>query len=202
MDYPPNSRVSRETEPKKVEKIILNDVTRRRKPLSKRFMETFVGGDAKSVGQYVLFDVVIPAMKDTIADVVSQAIERMLFGEARSTSRRTGVRPSGSGGFINYNRISSNRREEERPSLRRGRSVHDLDDLVLNTRPEAEAVIGQMFDIISKYEQVTIADLYELVGITGEPIDHKWGWTDLRGSGIVRIKDGYLLDLPKPEPIS
>lgn len=45
------------TKEKKVEKVVVGTVTRRKKPLSKRFSETFVGGDAQSVAAYVMNDV-------------------------------------------------------------------------------------------------------------------------------------------------
>jgi hypothetical protein len=195
-------------DPKKIEKVVAGQVVRRKKPLSKKFMETFVGGDAKSVWQYVVFDVLIPAGKDMVADAFSQGIERMLFGEARSTSRRTGARPGGNG-YISYNRYSpsnSQRRDEPRernsgPS-RRARATHDFDEIILATRAEAQEVVDRLFDIVAKYGTVSVADLYELVGVTGSYTDDKWGWTDIRGASVARISSGYLLDLPQPEPIN
>lgn len=191
------------TDDKKVEKVVTGEVVQRKKPLGKRMAETFVGGDAQSVGQYVVMDVLIPAAKDTIADAVSQGIERMLFGEVRSTSRRTGARPSN--GHVSYNRYSGGghpalKREEPKISPR-ARANHDFDEIILATRPEAEAVIDRLFDLISRYETATVADLYDLLGITGNYTDDKWGWTDLRGAGALRIRGGYLLDLPKPEAL-
>ncbi len=206
MDFPSNSQDPKDPGAKKIAKVVTNEVKTRKKPLGKKFMEAFVGGaDAKSIWHYVLFEVILPAAKDTIADAVSQTVERALFGEARSSSRRTGSRPSGSGGFVSYNRFSSpspfsSKREEDRVNVRRG--THNFDDLVLATRTEAAEVLDRMFDVAAKYEAVTVADLYELVGFNPSPIDHKWGWTDLRGVGIVRVTNGYLLDLPKPDPIN
>lgn len=69
------------------------------------------------------------------------------------------------------------------------------------TRVEAEEVIDRMFDLVSQYEMVTVADLYDLVGLANNYTDEKWGWTDIRGAGVSRIKGGYLLDLPRPEPL-
>jgi hypothetical protein len=48
------------------------------------------------------------------------------------------------------------------------------------------------------YGQASISDLYELVGITANFTDNKWGWTDLRSSSVSRARDGYLLNLPRP----
>jgi hypothetical protein len=83
----------------------------------------------------------------------------------------------------------------------RGRAKHDFDEIVLDQRAEAEEVIDRLYDVVSRYEQATVADLYDLVGLSSTHTDHKWGWTDLRGAGVSRIRDGYLLDLPDPEPL-
>lgn len=212
-EFPSNRHKDRapkapEVKEKKVEQIVQNDVVRRKKPLGKRFTETFIGGDARSVWGFVALDVLIPAAKDMVADAVSQGVERMIYGESRSTSRRTGRRPT-DGPYISYNRYSGGgaRRlgppdDRSRHELsRRARASHDFDEIILATRVEADEVIDRLFDLVSKYETATVADLYDLVGISGSYTDDKWGWTDLRGAGVTRVRSGYLLDLPKPEPL-
>lgn len=191
---------------KKVERVVSGDVLRRKKPLGKRFMETFVGGDARSVWNYVLLEVLIPAAKDAMADAITQGIERVLFGEVRSSNRRGTSR---TGGYVSYNRYSSpsrppwDRGRDERPPLsRRARAQHDFDEIILPTRREAEEVIDNLFNLISKYDVASVADLYDLVGITPNFTDNKWGWADIRGADVTRVRNGYLLDLPKPEPLS
>jgi hypothetical protein len=190
---------------KKIEQVTTGTVVTRKKPLGKRFVETFFGGDTRGVMNYVLVDVLLPAAKDMIADAVSQGIERMIFGEARSTSRRTGIRPGGHSGYVSYNRFAPNpqqrQREEPRNISRRSRASHDFDEIILATRVEAVTVIDRLYDIIARYEQATVSDLYELVGVSGNFTDEKYGWTDLRGSEAVRVRDGYLLSLPKPEQL-
>lgn len=204
-NYPGNSnKPPVEPKPETMPRVTEGDVIRRKKPLGKRLAETFVGGDAKSVWGYVVFDVLVPAAKDMAADAVSQGIERMLFGETRSASRR-GSRPSGAGGnYISYNKFAPGgaRREEPRQMARKSRANHDFDDVILATRGEAEQVLDRMYDIVNKYGTCSVADLYDLVGITSEFTDNKWGWTELQGAGVsgTRMK-GFLLDLPRPEPI-
>lgn len=214
-NYPPNSQASRvpaqepakieKTDEKKIEAVVTGGVSRRKKPLGKRFSETFFGDSLKNVGKYVLDNVLVPALKDTFADVVSQGIERMVYGESKSSSRRTGFRPGGfSHGNVSYNRsyqTQSPRRDEPRPMTRRPAGGFDFDEIVLPTRAEAEMVIDRMFDIINKYEQVSVSDLYRLVDISPPFTYEKWGWSDLRGANIARVRNGYLLDLPRPEPI-
>lgn len=196
---------------KRVEKVVQTDGVIRKKPLGRRFREVFVAGEANSVGSYVIFEVLVPALKDVIADVVSQGIERLMFGESRSSRRGGSYRPNTTG-HVSYNRYSSNnsypwsrdrdRREDPRRQISsRSRSTHDFGEIILNTRAEAEAVIDSLFSLLERYEQATVSDLYDLVGIASNFTDEKWGWTDLRGSMPRRISNGYLLDLPRPEPL-
>ena len=206
VEYPSN----RHSQPKddkntdkKIEAVVSGEVVRRKKPLRKRFSETFVGGDARSVASYVFLDVLIPAAKDMVADAMSMGVEKMLYGDVRSSSRR----PRGANtntGYVSYNRFgSSNTRPEPRvpnPS-RRSRANHDFDEIILATRVEAEEVVDRLFDLVSRYEVATVSDLYELVGVAPNYTDDKYGWTDIRGAGVQRVRNGYLLDLPKPEPL-
>jgi hypothetical protein len=83
---------------------------------------------------------------------------------------------------------------------RQARSRHNFDEIVLDQRAEAEEVIDRLFDVVNRYESATVADLYELVGLSSTHTDNNWGWTDLTGAGVSRIRGGYLLDLPEPEP--
>lgn len=211
-DFPSNAR--RETrsipvrEPaKNIEKVVTGEVVQRKKSLGKRFKETFVGGNAKGVWEYVTLDVMIPAAKNMFADAITEGFERMIFGDSRPSSRRHGSRSGGANGYVSYNRYSSHgpapisHRDEPRPISRRARASHDFDEIILETRVEAEVVIDHLFEVVSKYETATVADLYDMVGIDGKYTDDKWGWTDLRGAGVTRVRNGYLLDLPKPEPI-
>lgn len=211
-EFPSNSKTTKTTkkstdakdEPKKVEKVVTGEVRTRKRPLGRRFADTFAGGDARGAGSYVLFDVMIPAAKDMVADAMSQGVERMLFGEVRSTSRR-GHRTGASGGYTPYNRMGSgpigSRREEPRVPSRRNRALHNFDEFILDTRAEAHEVLDRLHHRIDQYEVATVADLYDLLGQTGEYTDAKWGWTDLRYADITRITNGYVLDLPRPEPI-
>lgn len=79
------------------------------------------------------------------------------------------------------------------------RQASSLDEVIIPTRAEAEEVVDQLFDILSRDGVTTVADLYEIVGVNAERRDERWGWKDLRAASVRRIRTGYLLDLPKPE---
>jgi hypothetical protein len=202
-DYPSNREGERKTEPEKdLKRVTTSDPKRRRKPLRRQFSETFLQGDAKSATQFVIFDVLIPAAKDMIAEAGAEGIRTLLFGE----NRRRGTTPPQAGptGYVSYNRYSMGNRPQTGPQRvmsRQARARHDFDEVVLETRGEAEEVIDRLFEVVSRYGVATVADLYELVGIAGSHTDNKWGWSDLRGSGVSRVRGGYLLDLPEPQPV-
>lgn len=203
MDLPRNSNHGTPQEPKKIEGVTVNKVTRRQKPMGRRFFETFVSGDdAKGVFDYIVFDVMIPAIKDLVSDAGSQLLDRFLFGESRAPHRRASTRPSGNSGYISYNRFSTSPRQDDRPPLPR-RTSNDFDDLVFQTRAEALEVLDQMNDVIEKYGVVTQADVYEMAELSPQPIDHKWGWSDLTGARVMKVRDGHMIQIPrKPEPIN
>ncbi len=209
--FPSNSHRAREEpkiEVKRVEKVVETEVTRRKRPLGKRLMEIFLGGDAKSTTSYLVMEVLIPAARDTIVDMFTQGAERMFYGDNRSRNRRSGY-SSSSAGHVSYNRYSSSssppapRSDISRSQMsRRGRAYHELDEIVLGSRVEAEEVLDRLYDLIARYEMASVADLYELVGEPKAPVDAKWGWTELRGAKLVKLRDGgYVLDLPRPESL-
>lgn len=219
-EFPPNSSKSKESEPieeepkpdKQIEKVISGDVVRKKKPLGRRLRETFITGDSQTVVQYIFAEVVIPAAKDMLADAATSGVERLLFGEGSSTRRGSRTR-NRSGGYYNYSsRYSSTpqknrdrrppwQEDRPRPISKRARTTHDFQEIILNTRSEAETVIERMFDLTEQYETATVSDLYDLLGIQAQYTDNKWGWYDVRDFHVRRVREGYLLDIPKPEPL-
>lgn len=208
--FPSNSHTTKpasapDADKPKIEKVIVGEVSQRKTPLGKRMAETFLGGDAKTVAHYVLFDVMLPAAKDMMSDAVSQGIDRMLFGDSRSGRTRGGSRPmSGAGGFVNYNRMGSGRgreREDPRQLAKPSRMTQQFDEVVFASRIEAETVLEHMHDLVNQYEVVTVSDFYDLVGMSSKFTDGKFGWDELPNARVVRDGGDYLLDLPRPKPV-
>lgn len=196
---PPNSDKSKlgETEGKNVKRITTSEPIRRKKGLGRKFKNTFFGGDARTAVEYVIYSVMIPAAKDLLAEAVEQGTRTLIFGESRR--QRSGP-PSGPLGHVNYNRYSQS--QPRRQISQQSRARHDFDEIALASRQEASDVVDRLFDLVSRFGEVTVADLYELVGIKSAHTDHKWGWTDVRGTGVVKVGDAFLLNLPDPQPLS
>lgn len=79
--------------------------------------------------------------------------------------------------------------------------MNDLQDLIFETRGEAEEVLTNLLDIIADYQVVSVADLYDLVGITAPFTANRYGWTELGSANVSRIREGYIINLPKPKAI-
>ena len=196
MNFPSNCHKDREEkeEPKKLEKVVKGKVVQKKKTFFKKVVETFVGDDIHSVSSYLLYDVLIPAAKDTISNMVQGGIEMLLFGERKSDRTRRDRGRS----YVSYNSYSAGRREERRELSNRNRASHNFDEIILETRGEAEEVLSHLADLIIDYGQASVSDLYDLVGITGSFTDNKYGWTDLRSASATRARHGgYQLNLPR-----
>lgn len=191
-----NSTVSEERP--RVKKVAQGIV--KKKGFGRRFADIFFGEEVVDVKGYILQDVLIPAIKDTISDVVTGGIDMLLFGERgnRSTRNSRSSRTSYSSYYGNSRRVSSNSETSSRTSHSRYYSVKDV---LLESRGEAEEVLGNMIDAIKDYGMVSVADLYDMVGIPGAFTDNAWGWFDLGNASVRRVREGYLLVLPKVESL-
>jgi hypothetical protein len=201
-EFPPNSQASKRVpEDRKIERVTSGEVVRKKKSLRKRFSESLVAGDAKSATRYVVLDVLRPAIMDMVVEAVSSGFEKLIYGESRRyRGGSTSLAHPNPYGQVNYTRYSTPSRlsSSQRALSRQARARHDFDEIILESRAEAESVIDGLYEVVSRYESATVADLYELVGLAASHTDNKWGWTDIRGAGVSRGRDGYLLDLPDP----
>lgn len=206
MDYQGNSKKEKEDVPaKNVEKVVVGTVIVQKKSLGRKFKDIFVEADFKTVVKYVISDVLIPAARNMIVDASTKGIERMMYGE-RAIHRSS----FGSGPRITYNnpinRASYRPGPPQRlaPSIEQGArrsSQHDRGSFILSSREEAEQVLERMNDIIDTYEVASVADLNELVGFSSSHVDNKWGWIFLGDVPVRQVREGFLIDLPDPEPI-
>lgn len=197
-DYRPNSHKYKEeqkeatTPPKKIEKVVVNGA-RTRKNDVRKLTDVFVSEDAKNVKQYIFMDVLVPTIKKAIVDIVSDGVNMIFFG---GTSRGK----SSSMDKISYKKYYD-KKDGYRPS-ENSRARFDYDDVVFDTRGEAEAALTQMDELIARYGAVTVGDLYDMAAISAPYTANRYGWMDVRNAQVVRlIGGGYVIKLPKAMPI-
>lgn len=188
-----------ETEREPVAKIVEGKVTVRKQPWWKRFGHSLIAEDAQSLGDFITTDILLPAIRNMIRDVVVGGVDRTLYGQSRA--RRVGVVGERPGLRTRYDQISSDERAPRRMMSREARARHDFQEIVLDDRPEAIAVLEDLIARVVRYGAASVSDLYDLVGVTGSYADRRWGWTDLATADVRQVRGGFLIDLPQPEPL-
>lgn len=195
-DYQPNSHKSK-TEgfavPKKKVEKVAKGKTKKKSEIAK-FADVFLQEDVSSVKSYILSDVVIPALKKAISDVVTNGIDMLLYGESGSAKKTT---PASKVSYRSYYERPNDRYSKSQSSIKR----YNYDEVVLESRGEAEEVLSRMEDLIATYNVVSVADFYDLVDVSCNYTDNNYGWTDIRNASIQRTRDGYIIRLPRPMPI-
>ena len=199
-EYKPNSRLAKEREAeaakkRKVEKVVSGNV-RTKENKSRKFLGTFIAGDANSVWETILMDVLVPSFKKLVSEGITTAADLFIYGETRSR----GSKSSSNASYRRYyDERYGERRESERRPVRTNR--FDYDDLLFEMRGEAELVLDGMRETITEYGLVSVADMYDLAGLSAPFTSHDYGWMSLRSADIKRVRDGYVLDLPKFMPL-
>lgn len=212
-EFPNNSQRSKEPpspeDVKRIDKITTGEVITRKPSGLRRFRRSFIAGDASSVGDHVFWNLLIPAAQDAILDMGQTFLEMLIKGERSGYRARNPAAPQqglGSTSKMNYGGLSSGSRLVIHPT----QSQHVLEsasgrfspnEIIVSTRTEAEGIIRKMFEVLEKYPVVSVRDLYSMVGVTANYADDRWGWTDLSGADVKRVRDGVLLVLPPPEEL-
>ena len=136
-EYKTNSDKSRqEQSEKKVEAVISGKAKTRKKGEMQKFADVFIAEDANDVKSYILLEVIVPAIKKAISDIVTTGIDMILYGEA-------------------------------------GRTM------------------------------VSVSDFYDLANVANDNYTmNRYGWTNIAGATAVRVRDGYILKLPRAIPLN
>lgn len=202
-EYKSNSHKSKEaqnnaqTSEKKIEKVVTGSAKPKKKNEIQKFADVFISEDVGNVKSYIVWDVLVPAFKKAISDIVTNGIDMILYGESgRSKKNSTASKVS----YRSYYEKENDRRDY---STRKVKTGYDYDNIVFESRGDAEAVLEAMIDIIDQYGVVSVGDLYDLADMSVDNYTlNKYGWTDIRNASVNRIRDGYMLKLPKALPLN
>lgn len=171
----------------------------------KSTMDTFKNSlreDAENVKSYVMEDVLIPALKKAISDIVRNGIDMVLYGESRPRRDNDRERPYRRYSYSSISRRDRDRDDYDRRERRRERyRASGIEDILLDTKPEADELLMAMEDIIDEYGTLSILDVYDLAGVSTSFTDAKYGWTDIRQARIMHCSDGYYIKMPKALPL-
>ena len=207
--YTPNSHKYKEQQKetaaavpeKRVQKVVKSPVKTKTNELRK-FADIFISEDVKNVKSYILMDVLVPAIKKAIYDIVTNGIDMFLYG-GNGKGKSSG--PSGS--KVSYRNFYDQRNSNTPIAHRGSESVKnhngfEYEDLVFDNRGDAEAVKDQMLATIERYGMVTVADLYDMCDQSAPYTSQKFGWTNLSSAEVIRVRGDYVIKLPRPEALN
>lgn len=219
-EFPDNSKKARQAAAtpapeKKINQVVSpGEAVRRKKPLGKRFREFFITSeDPRGVFEYLFEEHIVPGVRDVFFDSAMAGLERKLYGDSSyrpGTARRRSNNPLANNmmnTLTNYGAFSSgpigNPNTAQSLLSRQSRRTLNFGEVVIPTKLAAEAILEQMYEIVSKFDEVTVSDFMQMMGEQPDFMHEKHGWTDLRGSRVVRAKGGgYTFSLPPTEELA
>lgn len=178
-------------------------VVKKKRTVADKFKDAFLG-ESENLGDYIMYDVLVPAFRDTVSEMGFGIIER-LFGNGRSSRSRGSVVRDRGRSYVSYNSSSRNDRGRDRDDRRdidRGsRARHSFDNVVFANKWEAEDVLAHLVDMILEYGEATVRSFYELSNIEADYTDDRYGWTNLRDAYVERTRNGYVIVFPQTRPL-
>ncbi len=185
------------------EKLHLKGGIKRRRSNIFREVGNDLREDAPSIGEHLIYDILLPALRDLISDIGHGALDSVMGTETRRYSGRSYGR---NGSYISYDRYYDDRdrrrrdRDEDRERERNRRRNRDLSSFVFEYREDAEDALDRMCDYIERFNEVPVSYFYDICGesVPGDFTSEDWGWTNLRDARVCRDgRRGYYIDFPR-----
>lgn len=210
----PNSHKYKEQQQKKREEVKPKEnvdipkktgIVSTKKSLGDKFKEAFISDDSRDVKTYIVWDIVIPTIKNTILD----SIEMIFFGGSSRSRRGPSYGRSDNVPYSSYykseyngNRRSMRREKEREHRYEASNEKVDYRNIIVRDRRDAEDIVDYLHDHIKECGQVSVADFIDRLGdtfsdfkATSNYVDNNWGWVEERDIGIRRVSNGYLIDV-------
>jgi hypothetical protein len=172
------------------------------RPSTKRFFGFLFAESPRDLGRKIGREIVVPRLKASFEEAANGFLSGMLWGGGNRPA--SGIVPGTViHGGTNYRQISTGAAS----SLDQARqaTVHhsttssgNYKDVCCPSQQLAEQLLAKMYDLWNQYRLVTVADLYETAGLTPAPSDNSYGWTSIDGARIVKAREGYVLEMPRP----
>lgn len=191
-EFKSNSHASKDTPVKKnIKQVTSGKAKIKHDP--RKLADVFIAEDVSNVKTYLFLDVLVPAVKKLFVDMIETAVNMFAYGTNAPKQNSKAVKTSYSG---YYNSSASTKKD-----YRISNADNEYVSVLVDTRAEAEASIFGCEELIDKYGMASIADFYDLVGITSKYTDYKYGWEDVKSATITRTREGYLIKMPKAKPL-
>ena len=206
MEYPSNSNLSKREQQQDVpEDKVLNKVklsggvTKHKKSAAEKIAGIFIQDDIANVKNYIITDVIVPTIKETILNTISM----FFYGETRSRGNVTQSRPTTSS-RVTYQPYRSYFDDKYNTGAHRSVSTtgFEYDGLEFGSRGDAELFLREMEAALDRYHTLSVFDMYDMAQEVAPFTFKNYGWTSLQGARVIQVAGGrYTLDLPKALPM-
>ena len=195
--YPSNSHKA--TEKKKVQSVVKHEVTKVKKSRTDKVLDTIFKKDLSEIKDEVIFDMLIPELKDCILCTVSI----LLYGDDAGAR---GYKSRKNGPVYKYNESNVSyddyyQRKKKTPPGYSGLKDFQFDTYVFEDRGDAEQVLAIMDEQIDIYDVVSVADFFSAMNVQCDYTYANYGWTNLKNARIMHGTSGWFIKLPKPVSI-
>lgn len=184
------AEINNPSERPKFDKVISGEAKTRKKTGISKMSDVFIAEDVSTVKNHIFSDVVVPAVKALLVDIITSGTQMVFYGDVVNRNKAPGARYNYGGC---YNSLNHPPKTQET-----NYTGYGYEDPVVESRGDAERILQEMNEIIREYGQASIADLYDLCGITGRPTDMNYGWTEMPGAKSRRIPEGHAIIMPRP----
>ena len=204
-EYKSNSHKSKELatansneREKRFDKVVSGSV-KTKKNHGRKLADIFIAEDINTVKEHLFMDVFVPTAKKFISEIARDAVDMLLYGRVQGNK-------GGAANKISYSKYyggSSNSNDRFAGGTSSNtNSRFNYDDLVFDSRGAAETVLTRMREAVQEYRLISVADMYDMAGLTAPWTSARYGWTAtaLEHAEVVRNPDGYVIKLPKASP--
>lgn len=164
-------------------------------------VDEFVKEDAPTVAKSLWKRVLVPAVRQTTYDMVTNGARMFLWGSSGGGSeRRPNDQPRERYSYSQCYDYRRDRSRESEPSSYTGRPRYD--SIVFSEEEDARELLLDLKDIIREYHRVSVLQLFDLMQMDCDHTLESWGWRDLTGADVIPVEDGFWLKLPKAKQIT
>ena len=190
--------MSNEKERPKLQKVIKGNAGVKKQSNIGKIAGNMITDNIEGAKNHIIYDILIPSAKSFVLESVKSILGiggQPGMGYRNPSQTVTYNRPS----YTNYSNAYNTQRVNAAP-LNQG---IQYDNLVVNSKAEADDVLAALNDAIGRYGLVTVGILYQLVGRADYPyVYDNYGWMNIASAYPVANLDGtWSFKLPRAVPI-
>jgi hypothetical protein len=203
-----NGEVVETVEKKQLAKVVDVQPKKVKRSLLGRLVTGIMGPEGlPSIGTYVNDEIIKPAVKNIIFDAITSGLSRALNMDYRQNRggytpyNRSSSQPRRPGTNYSNNYNNSRQQPEERKPIRPAR--YGVEDYVIEDKFDAANVLTTLTEAADKYDNVSVADYYDLIGASSQYTDNTYGWTidTIVHARIMPVYGGFIIKFPPVEVI-